>query len=1079
MTNKYLIIKLKSSTPAAPTFTSSPDLEATADTLYEYQAAATGGVGSYTWSLVTYPTGMEINAVTGLVTWTPTEAQEGVHSVTVRVTDETPASRDQSFNINVAVSAPSNTPPTITNFNPSSVAYVDEEYTYQCTAYDPDPGDVLTWSLTQFPTGMEINSATGLITWTPTETGAVNVTVRVTDLEGDFDEESYSIIVPIEYQEENLEIIENHEYAEIASNAVANGSRTLFGVSLTVADLVIPGSVEVVAGSQIITDNGDGTMSGDGTGTVNYTLGSVSCTFDTPPLTGTPVTMHHRYNSVAVRRTRGDSATIRWHTTIRGTSQIEYGLTNSYGSETVLNAGLNSVEHLTVTHAQDITGLDPNTTYHYRVKSTANGVTAVSADYTFTTRASAPTAISVAGGEFASAYLLNTAGATYTIQDDVVAGGSAFRFTANDITLDLNGKTITYAVANGVIVPNAGFEEVDGEGDLIGWDLTNAPNADREAGDYHLQTLWTGQHALVFRGADGSANEQSVISASPVILQPGRYQFGIMRYGSLVQKTLELVDEFGVTLVDADGFALRHQDTRSADNSGRPHITISRESFRFTSETQAWMKITVQGMNLLGNTAVFDAAYIAPSLYYGVESDHAVRGSRVMNGTVNQDTSTGGFRCHAIGGTAVDVWDIDSFTCGTESSFVGGSWRRQQDIRRGNHVNDGSHCVDRHSFSCTAIGSPSDTGYNFVYATSSEGCLGSAVFMRRMHNEVCYCDLTQNSKQTNNSIIAMYGYRNWIHNNHLYGDTTWGAVLITVNALSRVVENNIEIGIVPNQEYATVFTAEGKGIEQRYGTPGKPNIIANNTVVANPNLGRCHGIALREAGVVTRIFGNDITTGTNLTFTSWGKVAAAFRFYGMGGTGVPDIIVSDNIFRSNSAIIFATECRDDQIESVFRNNTFVKLTPVAPLGFRTFSFYGMASSRFEHVSIYDTVLQDEAYLYGAIGAFGTVLNNVEYFFGWQCTIEVKDEVEQPIIGATITIRDSSDTIVATVTTDDNGEAVASDILEAILTAPSSWTPAYEYHTPHELTIEAAGYVTQVVPVTVDATKTVTITMVAV
>ena len=40
-------------------------------------------------------------------------------------------------------------------------------YKYTVVATDPDVGDTLTYSLTDNPTGMNINSSTGVSTWTP------------------------------------------------------------------------------------------------------------------------------------------------------------------------------------------------------------------------------------------------------------------------------------------------------------------------------------------------------------------------------------------------------------------------------------------------------------------------------------------------------------------------------------------------------------------------------------------------------------------------------------------------------------------------------------------------------------------------------------------------------------------------------------------------------------------------------------------------------------------------------------------------------------------------------------------------
>jgi len=73
------------------------------------------------------------------------------------------------------------TPPTILS-NPLTRARALSSYSYQVTAVDPDPGEVLSYSIVTGPVGMTI-SATGLVSWTPslTQFGYTNVTVRAQD----------------------------------------------------------------------------------------------------------------------------------------------------------------------------------------------------------------------------------------------------------------------------------------------------------------------------------------------------------------------------------------------------------------------------------------------------------------------------------------------------------------------------------------------------------------------------------------------------------------------------------------------------------------------------------------------------------------------------------------------------------------------------------------------------------------------------------------------------------------------------------------------------------------------------------
>mgnify|MGYP001765487739 CR=1 FL=1 len=83
---------------------------------------------------------------------------------------------------------------------------------------------------------------------------------------------------------------------------------------------------------------------------------------------------------VTVSGITDSSATVTWTTTETSTSQVEYGVTSTYGSSSVLESSL------VTNHTVNLTGLVSGTTYHYRAKSrdacTNEGT---SADGTFST----------------------------------------------------------------------------------------------------------------------------------------------------------------------------------------------------------------------------------------------------------------------------------------------------------------------------------------------------------------------------------------------------------------------------------------------------------------------------------------------------------------------------------------------------------------------------------------------------------------------------------------------------------------------------------------------------------------------
>ena len=79
---------------------------------------------------------------------------------------------------------------------------------------------------------------------------------------------------------------------------------------------------------------------------------------------------------------------ITWTTNENSTSQVEYGTTSGYGSSSASDATLTS------SHSVTLTGLTPNTTYHFRVKSAdASHNLATSGDNTVTTVVDDSTAV--------------------------------------------------------------------------------------------------------------------------------------------------------------------------------------------------------------------------------------------------------------------------------------------------------------------------------------------------------------------------------------------------------------------------------------------------------------------------------------------------------------------------------------------------------------------------------------------------------------------------------------------------------------------------------------------------------------
>ena len=114
---------------------------------------------------------------------------------------------------------------------------------------------------------------------------------------------------------------------------------------------------------------------------LNRTIVCVLCLFAlNVALTGTASAENTIFGDISTRVVTNTSATILWEcleTPVK--SQIEYGLTTSYGNNT-------TEKDFSYWYCIDIDGLSEDTTYHYRIRTTdldSNSV--ISADYNFTT----------------------------------------------------------------------------------------------------------------------------------------------------------------------------------------------------------------------------------------------------------------------------------------------------------------------------------------------------------------------------------------------------------------------------------------------------------------------------------------------------------------------------------------------------------------------------------------------------------------------------------------------------------------------------------------------------------------------
>ncbi|MBL4661481.1 MAG: tandem-95 repeat protein, partial [Alcanivoracaceae bacterium] len=141
------------------------------------------------------PDGLRLSS-TGEINWIPTQEQTGTHQLEAFIQDE--SGRGFRTFIRIIVDASSNLLPIITS-SPVLAATATQVYSYQVQAHDPE-GTALSYGLinsANIATSLATISTTGLLQWTPqfTDVGDQQITLRVTDADGFYTEQSFIITV--------------------------------------------------------------------------------------------------------------------------------------------------------------------------------------------------------------------------------------------------------------------------------------------------------------------------------------------------------------------------------------------------------------------------------------------------------------------------------------------------------------------------------------------------------------------------------------------------------------------------------------------------------------------------------------------------------------------------------------------------------------------------------------------------------------------------------------------------------------------------------------------------------------------
>jgi hypothetical protein len=159
------------------------------DVSSHFKAPAAGNSLTFSGNM---PTGLHIDAHTGVISGVPTDGDFGNHSITITATDAHGKAISESFHLQVADSGPTATAIA------SQSAYEGRAYSFDVSSHfvAPAAGDTLTFSGTM-PVGLHIDAHTGVISGVPTDSdfGNHSITVTATDAHGKAVSESFQLQV--------------------------------------------------------------------------------------------------------------------------------------------------------------------------------------------------------------------------------------------------------------------------------------------------------------------------------------------------------------------------------------------------------------------------------------------------------------------------------------------------------------------------------------------------------------------------------------------------------------------------------------------------------------------------------------------------------------------------------------------------------------------------------------------------------------------------------------------------------------------------------------------------------------------